>query len=1007
MMTPHGVRLYHMEFSATIKDNLQKYCTALPSAGNAEWLKSFLANWREQAVAEEDSGLKGFMEALEADPQGKQLLTCLFGNSPYLSLLLLKEPSFLKEILEKGYATTFADLMDSMQRSMDTLASREEVMVHLRLMKRRIALLTALADISGRWQLERVTSSLSQFADMAVRTTIRYLLRDAVRSGTISLPDEHDPEKGCGLIVIAMGKMGAYELNYSSDIDLIVFYDEQRLSYSGRQTVGQFFIRLTQEMVTILQDRTHHGYVFRTDLRLRPDPGSNPVAVSIHNAGMYYETLGQNWERAAMIKSRIVVGDEDTARLFHSFITPYIWRRSLDFASIQDIHSIKRQIDSRQGKLPDHLYNYHVKLGPGGIREVEFFAQTQQLIWGGRQPKLRCKATCDAIRALVELGEVHPDVCENLISAYRFYRTVEHRLQMIEDQQTHTLPDTPEKMQQVAVFLGYTDSRSFVEELEKTIATVQEHYSHLFENSPSLASNDPEIGGSLVFTGTEEDPATLATLRGMGFTEVESISATIRGWHHGRYRAMRTKRARELLTELMPVLLKAFSKSTEPDTAFLKFDEFLSKLPAGVQIFSLFYANPNLLDLIAEIMGSYPYIANNLSHNPSLLDYVLIPRFYNIMRDILGLKESLGNALAEAHDLQDVVEATRLWTSDHRFRVGIQCIKKTLSFQQAARHLTDIAEASIDMLMDRVQADFSKQHGTIPKGEFAILGMGKLGGKEMTFSSDLDLVFVYDVPDSHTLSNGITPLPASEYYARLSRRLVNALTALTPQGTLYEVDLRLRPSGQDGPVVSYLHAFEEYYQSSAWAWEHMALTRARVIYGSPDFRNRVGTLIHTLLRMKRDKPTLVRHILDMHTRLRKAYPVSFTFRVKHVPGGLVDLEYIAQYLQLVHAANHPDILDTGTTTALKNIAEAGLVDKESGIRLVEAAVLFTEVQGAMRLIGARKADETTLTPGIKRTIAWHVPCKNFEELEKRLETAQKNVQKLFHDIIIGASEERS
>ncbi len=989
-----------MQFSVKIKDTLLKNSTALPKAASAEQVALYRERWREEAAAA-DPALQSFMLACAEDPHGEKLLEALFGNSPYLSRSLLNELPFFRQMAEQGYAETFRLMMDTLVREVEACTTRESLMALLRIAKRRASLLIALADITGVWKLEKVTESLSAFADTSICATVRFLLREGEKSGAIALADSTNPEKDSGLLVLAMGKLGAGELNYSSDIDLIVFYDQNRVRYQGRHTAGQFFIRLAQGLTSILQDRTREGYVFRTDLRLRPDPGSNPIAVSIHNAGLYYETLGQNWERAAMIKARPVIGDEDTIQRFRGFITPYIWRRSLDFASIQDIHSIKRQIDSRQGGLPANLYNYNVKLGRGGIREIEFFAQTQQLIWGGRQPNLRSMATCDTLRALVEAGELRLEICDELIYAYRFYRKVEHRLQMIEDQQTHTLPDTPEKMQRIAVFLGYKDAVHFVEELTLTISRVRNHYAHLFENSPSLASGDPNSGGSLVFTGADDDPETLETLKGMGFSDASHVASAIRGWHHGRYRAMRTKRARELLTELMPILLTAFSRTANPDAAFDRFNEFLSKLPAGVQIFSLFYSNPNLLDLIAEIMGGYPYIASNLSRAPVLLDYVLIPEFYDRLPKGKALKANLREAVAQGKDMEDALNAMRFWTNDRRFRIGIQCIKKTLPLHKAARNLSGIADAVIDVLMEEVRKDFEKTHGIVENGTFAVLGMGKLGGKEMTFSSDLDLVFVYDVPDSDALSTGAQPLPVSQYYARLSRRFVNALTSLTPEGTLYNVDLRLRPSGNDGPVVSHICAFVDYYKKSAWAWEYLALTRARVIHSPKPFKQHLKSLIRGMLSEKRDPLTFAEGVLDMYSRFRKAHPVTFPFRVKYTPGGLIELEYIAQYLQVKHAHLHPAVLSTNTVKAFKRLRKEGLLDQKAFTALMEAIALYTQVQGTMRLMGARQADEHTMTPGMERTLIYHTSDKDFETLRKKLTATQKNVENLFERFILS------
>ncbi|HET6224088.1 MAG TPA: glutamine-synthetase adenylyltransferase, partial [Dongiaceae bacterium] len=508
----------------------------------------------------------------------------------------------------------------------------------MRLARRRVALTVALADITQTWPLERVTAALSDFADLSIGLAARHLLGRAAQAGDILLPSTEDPARDSGLVVIGMGKLGSRELNYSSDIDLIILYDPEKVQYRGSRTVQDFFVRITRDLVRMLQERTDAGYVFRTDLRLRPDPASTPLALSVLAAETYYEGMGQNWERAAMIKARAVAGDQAAGELFLRLLRPFVWRKHLDFAAIQDIHSIKRQIHAVKGFRDIAVGGHNIKLGRGGIREIEFFAQTQQLIWGGRNADLRQAGTCAAIQALVEAGRVQPQTAEELVAAYRFLRHVEHRLQMIDDRQTQTLPAAGPELDALTRFAGFASTDAFAEELMRHLGNVEDHYAELFEEAPSLGGP-----GSLVFTGKENDPETVATLGRMGFADGASTSNIVRGWHHGRYRAMRSTRARELLTEIMPRLLEALARTSSPDTAFARFDEFLRRLPAGVQLFSLLHANPGLLDLIAEIMGSAPRLAEYLSRNAGLLEAVLVRGFFDPPPPPAGL----------ARDLQD------------------------------------------------------------------------------------------------------------------------------------------------------------------------------------------------------------------------------------------------------------------------------------------------------------------------------------------------------------------
>ena len=535
----------------------------------------------------------------------------------------------------------------------------------LRRAKRRVALTTAVADLTGEWNLATVTTTLSEYAELALSLTTTHVLECAAEAGDISLNDSTNPEHKSGYIVLAMGKLGARELNYSSDIDLVVLYDPEITSAAKPETLPDTFVRATRQLVRIMDERTADGYVFRTDLRLRPDPGATPIAMSTHAAEAYYESVGQNWERAAFIKARPIAGDRAAGEEFLKYLRPFIWRKHLDFAAIEDIHSIKRQITAHRGGGKatigrEHLPGRNLKLGRGGIREIEFFAQTQQLIWGGRIPALRERETCKTLSQLANFDQISQETVENMIAAYEYLRRMEHRLQMVDDNQTHTLPKGDAAFSAFAAFMGYESADGMRNDLLHHLRCVERDYERLFESAPDLGGP-----GSLVFTGSDPDPDTVTTLEDMGFTDGASISFAVRGWHHGRYRAMRSARARELLTELMPRLLAALARTTNPDAAFAKFDEFLAGLPTGVQLFSLFYANPALLDLVAEIMGSAPRLASRLSHQPILLDSVLSSDFFEPLDADGDLADDLERMLDQATDFQDVLDFTRRWVSGH------------------------------------------------------------------------------------------------------------------------------------------------------------------------------------------------------------------------------------------------------------------------------------------------------------------------------------------------------
>ena len=966
----------------------------LPRIGDPARLRLGWERWDEAADTQPDSDLATFMRGLRGDSKASALLAAVFGNSPFLSRCCLFEPAFLRRLLAAGPDAALAALLAELTAEARGETDMARLMAALRRAKRRVALLAGLADLAGQWSLEQVTGALSDFAAAAIGHGLGFVLDRAAARGDVELPHPDDPERDSGVIVLGMGKLGARELNYSSDIDIIVFYDHEKIRYRGRRTLGECMIAATRDLVKILDERTAQGYVFRTDLRLRPDPGSTPVAISVAAAEIYYEGFGQNWERAAMIKARQVAGDRASGDALLRFLKPFVWRKSLDFAAIQDIHSIKRQINAHRGGRAIAVAGHNIKLGRGGIREIEFFAQTQQLIWGGRDPSLRDRRTLDTLAHLARAGHVEAGAVAELAEAYHFLRQLEHRLQMIDDQQTQTLPDQPERLAEIAAFMGFDDMQSFAAALTRRLQTVERHYARLFEDAPPLAS-----GGNLVFTGGGNDPETVNTIAGMGFGNAETVCTTIRGWHHGRIRATRSTRARELLTELTPSLLAALAATASPDEAFLRLDEFLSRLPAGVPVFSLFYSNPSLLELVAELMGNAPRLAEHLARHPNQLDAVVAPSFFEPPPAAARLKAELAAALAEAGDFQEVLDIARRWAAERRFQVGVQVLRGLLGAEPAARALTDVADAVLSGLCPRVEAELAQANGRVAGGQWCLLAMGKMGGGEMTATSDMDLILIYHGPDAGAESTGPRPLAISAWFARLTQRIVAALTAKTAEGALYEVDMRLRPSGNAGPIATSLEAFERYQQDSAWTWEHMALTRARVVCGDPGLSARVRAVIGRTLTTPRDPDRLVAEVADMRERMAREHSAASRWEVKQVRGGLVDIEFIAQWLQLRHGPDHPDILSPHTATALRAAAAAGLLERADLDALLEAWRLWSAVQAVLRQTVAGAFDEATAPRGLRAVLARAAGLTDFKTLVDRMDDCAARSLDIFRRLV--------
>ena len=966
----------------------------LPLPADEESVAVGFARWREAAEDLRDPQLAAFMRDFAAESSGRALLSSLFGNSPFLTHCCLKEPGLLMRLWQRGPEASFAELLDRLNRDLKPQDGRGPLMAGLRVLKRQAALVIAIADIAGLWPVEKVTGALNAFAEGSLSLVARHLLADAAAKGEIELHDGADPARGSGFIVLGVGKLGAGELNYSSDIDLILLFDAEKTRYRGPRDLQFFYTRLAHELVRMMEERTADGYVFRTDLRLRPDPGSTPPALSIQAAIVYYESAGQNWERAALIRSRAVAGDLEAGRAFIAALGPFLWRKHLDFAAIQDIHSIKRQIHAHKGGGTIAVAGHNIKLGRGGIREIEFFAQTQQLIWGGRQPQLRITGTCAALAMLAKAGHITDEAAETMSRSYRFLRRVEHRLQMVEDAQTHTIPEDAGGLRRIAVFMGYASPALFAADLTRVLSDVESHYAELFEESPSLASP-----GNLVFTGSEDDPETLKTLSRLGFADPSHIAGIIRGWHHGRYRATRSQRARELLTELVPALLKAFGASSNPDTALLRFDQYLSRLPAGVHFFSLLYQNPGLIDLIAEIMGAAPNLAEALALRPGLIESGLTADFFAALPPRESLAADLGQWLDRARHYEQTLDLARRWVGERKFQVGVQLLRHRLDGEAAGGAFADIAETAIEQLFERTAAEFARVHGTVPHGACAVLGLGKLGSREMTFVSDLDLTLIYDAPDSGESTGGARPLPVTAYYARLCQRFINALTVLTAEGNLYDVDMRLRPSGMAGPIASSLDAFRRYHREMAWTWEHMALTRARVVAGPEALRRRVMDEVRAVLTRKREPAKLASEVADMRQRIATAHRKPPAFEVKHRRGGMVDIEFIAHYLQLRESARTPQVLRQNTRAALLALAECGALTRQDAETLAAALMLWRNVQGLLKLTVEEPFDESQASPALKSILAKGAGAVDFAALKADMDASAKRVLRLYENLI--------
>lgn len=862
-------------------------------------------------------------EALES-PQLVEKATTLWaisaGYAPYLARIAQRRQSaFVAAVhgIHDAFATSILAHMEVQAQA----ASLAEWMREARAAKESLALIVALADVSGSWQLARVTHMLAEFADVTMQSALEFLLADAVRKGEWQAAEGMgDLASQSGITILGMGKLGAFELNYSSDIDIIVLFDPDRAPYIGSRNTQHFMNRLVQNLVHMLQERTEHGYVLRTDIRLRPDPMSTPPAVSVQAALHYYETVGQNWERAAMIKARPIAGDETTSAYVLQELVPYIWRKNLDFNTIADINSIMRQMHAHTS-VPQQLEGHNVKTGIGGIRSIEFFVQTQQLVWGGRNPMLRDRATLDALTALHEAALVDNETCATLHDAYHYLRTLEHRLQMLEDAQTHSLPTSAEGMKHIAHFMGFADTATFVDATRRVLTDVQRIYAGAMHDSTPLSA-----GGNLVFTGVEHDPETLVTLRAMGYAEAERVSSIIQGWHRGHRRSTRSKRSRQLLTEMVPTLLTKLAEANQPDTAFFQFDDFLNRLPSGVQIFSLIQARPEILAFLTHILGSAAALGHTISSNPLLLDAMMEPEFFMPLPGKAALEEEADIRTMHAQDLEQRMLLLRIFQNEKRFQAGAHMLKHLAPVSAVGRFLTDLAEIVLHHTLRAVMAAYPSDEIDLARIPVAVLGFGKLGAHDLTFDSDLDLVIVYD--DTVLEANDAD---VRKHMHRISQRFINALTTMTREGRLYEIDTRLRPGGGDGPLAVSMEAFDRYFTNQAWTFEFMALTKARVIaYQNDDFVTRLRDTITKHIVHPRDADTCRNDLFIMRDKVAQEFGTSNAWNIKYVRGGMMDVEFMAQYLVLTQAAVHPELYR-------HNASEVFAVAKANGVLTAEVA----------------------------------------------------------------------
>jgi glutamate-ammonia-ligase adenylyltransferase len=835
----------------------------------------------------------------------------------------------------------------------------------LRRQRHGLSLAVALGDLAGEMPLEQVTSLLSDFADRAIDEAVRAAIAERV-------PDA-EPQ---GFAVVAMGKLGSHELNYSSDVDLLLLFDPATLPRRAREDPGEAAVRIGRRLIEILQKRTADGYVERVDLRLRPSPEVTPIVLPVDAAISHYESSALPWERAAFIRARAAAGDLALGRRFLDAIKPFVWRRSLDFGVIEEVRLISARIRDHFAQNAQIGPGYDLKRGRGGIREVEFFVQIQQMIHGGRDASVRVPATLDAIAALVAAGRLEDETAGALADAYRLLRTVEHRVQMIEDAQTHLLPADPAALDNVARLHGLADGGELLRMIEPRVEQAGSIFDSLSPGERGQLSSDPDM--------------VQRELKQLGFADPAAAARHVADWRSGKARSLRSPPAQQAFEAMLPELMQAIAAGADPAHALNRLSDIVARLSSGVNFFRLLEARPALARLLAKVLVHAPALSEQLARRPELFEGLFDASSFAMPPPADEFAELLGEAMrGQPYDV--ALDRVRRSVNERRFALGVQLIDRHRDPLEVAHGYARVAEGTLMALGQAAAREFEQVHGSFAGGELVLLGLGRLGGCALTNASDLDIIYLHTAP-AERASDGTRPLGPNNYFNRLASRVTAALSVPTAAGPLYEVDTRLRPEGAKGMLVVSLDAFERYQREGAWTWEHMALCRARPVFGSPEVRGRAAGVIEEILRLPREPRKVVEDAVKMRAEIERHKPPRSRLDVKLGPGGLVDLEFAVHVLQLTRHIG----LEPRLGAALEELAADSLVPAS----VIEAQKLLTRMLVMMRLVAPGEVKPTADT---WQLVAEACGAANWEALLAEHDAARHSVSELWNSIKRGVT----
>lgn len=914
-----------------------------------EALGSVMAEiWDKYWVACDKAGL-----TIPQDPETVRGLKLAFLFSDFVSRWAIRAPGIVDDLIASGdifRSYNASDYRSKVQRECDAVRAENDLNNGLRRCRCREMIRIAARDLAGWADLFETVADLTNFAeaciDGALTMIYQWMCREygvpRLKNGTRQLP-----------VVIGVGKLGGAELNYSSDVDLLFAFPEMgTIRGEGRSiTHEEFFSKLFRRLINTLSKNTPEGFVFRVDTRLRPYGDAGPIVMSFDAFETYYQHQGREWERYALIKARPVAGDREAGDRLIDRLRPFVYRRYLDFGTFEDLRDMKRKI-VREVRRKGLFGN--IKLGAGGIREIEFFGQVFQLIRGGINPEFQSRNLLETLKILFEEDCIPETVYHELYNAYKFLRDTEHRLQAFDDRQTHTLPKDEARQIRLALSMGFPDWPAFNQALTAYMDRVHFHFNELLAD-PAEASEQIAEAGQLVdelWHSLSDSDRPREILAEIGFDEPDKILRILHQFLDVPDAADISSQGRERIYRLMPQILQKAAETDAPGVVLQRVFDLIRSIRRRSCYMALLLENPEALTHLIRLAAASPWIISFLSRHPLLLDELLDPRSLYVPLDKTELEKEIRQRMdrVAAWDLEQQMDELRIFKQSHTLRIAAADVAGLLPLMKVSDRLTYLAETVLDVVLELSWGHLVDKYGR-PDGildnsgkGFAVVAYGKLGGYELGYGSDLDLVFLHAAPRGYTGGGRMSAIDNHQFYARLGQRIIHFLTTMTSTGKLYEADMRLRPSGKAGVLVSHIEAFEEYQRNEAWTWEHQALIKARPIGGDPDVGSQFLDIRRGILTRGRPEAELRREVTDMRQRMRKAQndgKAKRKFDIKNDPGGIIDIEFMVQYLILLFAHDHPLLVQwTDVVRQLNSLAIAGVIDDRSAHVLKQGYLVF-------------------------------------------------------------------